>query len=460
MKFSLDKALSFLILVLILSSCGTKREIVYIPVNVEVEPRNYYSDIVLNYKLEKKGLADTLNYTIQEAINSSSDMLDYDIKMLLTRPKSASIEMEGKSILVTVPVGIILEKKTFLTDFNARGIIEMSFISDIDVDSSWTLKTKTLLSYHRWIEKPKLSFAGLTLPIEMISNAVLKKLKVDIEESIDQSIIDNFTLRQKMTESLKMFDEPMQLDKNGAGWLNIKPEQIRISKVRNSRFSANGKLSFKTLTSFTTYKPTAFKVSNKLPEVVWNDEIPDSSLFRLVSDIKMMDINAMIKDNLDGKTFKEGNKSITLSNIVSNCDYEHIRVVTDVAGSINGTLILIGKPKYDENKNLFYMDNIDVQLRTKNVIHKAAAWLAEGKIRKEIEAMLKFPINDYIIQAQKNINNQIKELNQAYNMEMKVNIGNVNIESFELKPGQIEAVMKAMVLLELRIHDFQTFSKF
>lgn len=73
----------------------------------------------------------------------------------------------------------------------------MSFVTDLDMDSMWNMKTKTSLSFHRWIEKPKLSVAGLNIPIENISDIILKKSKQKIEESIDQSVNDNFSVRQK-----------------------------------------------------------------------------------------------------------------------------------------------------------------------------------------------------------------------------------------------------------------------
>ncbi|MBL0101952.1 MAG: DUF4403 family protein [Saprospiraceae bacterium] len=137
-----------------------------------------------------------------------------------------------------------------------------------------------------------------------------------------------------------------------------------------------------------------------------------------------------------------------------------MRVVTDIAGTVNGTLIIKGKPKYDANENSFYMENIDIQLKTKNVAHKAAAWIAEGKIRNELEKMLKFSIKDNLAEAQKNIDNQLKDLNAKYDLEMKIGIGSADVESFELKPGQIEAMVKAKFYLELRIKNFRSFNKF
>jgi hypothetical protein len=440
-------------------SCGSKKSV---PADVKTPEvvKNFYTDLVINYRLDKSGIRDTFNNAINEIFKGTFDIPEYDIKMSLSKPKPASVEIEGKSVLVVVPIGVNVNKNTFLANLSAKGVIEMSFITDLEIDSLWNLKTKTNLSFHRWVEKPKLSVGGISLPIETISDAVIKKSKLMIEQTIDESVKESFTLKAKMQETMSMFDQAFRVSPDVNGWINIKPEKFQINKVINNKFSAIGKINIKGLTQFTTYKPEPKSKTQKLPPVFWNENIPDSSVFRVVADIKTSDINPMIKANLDGKTFTEGGKSITLSNIVTNCDYEFMRVVTDVTGSVNGMLIIKGKPKYNAAKNEFAIENIDIQLKTKNVIHKAAAWIAEGKIRSEMEKQLKFSINDFLIQAQNNIDDQLKAFNTKYDLEMRIGIGSGDVESFELKPGQIEAILKTKFFLEMRIKDFRSFNKF
>lgn len=422
--------------------------------------KNFQTDLVINYRLDKSGIIDTFNNAINEIFKQSFDISDYDVKMTLSMTKSANVEIEGSNVLIVIPVNIHVEKQTFLSKISANGNIEMSFISSIDIDSLWNLNTLTKLAYHRWIEKPKLSVMGMNIPIESIANTILNKSKSVIETSIDQSIKENFTLKAKMRENLKMFDQPFKLDGPVASWLYIQPSEFRINKVVNQKLSALGKIQVKGITTFSTYKPVLKKPIQNLPRVYWSDQIPDSSVFRIVADIKTMDINELLKANLEGRTFKEGGKSITLSNIVTNCDYENLRVVTDVTGTVNGTLIIIGRPIYVSKTNEFYITDLDISLKTKNVIHKAAAWIAQGKIRKDLEKQLRFSINSTLTDAQNNIDQQMKEFNDRYGIEMKVGIGSTDIENFELKPGQIEAIIKSKIYLEIRIKSFRSFGKF
>lgn len=444
--------------VIALSHCKSNKEVVQPTSSIMV--KNFQTDLTINYRLDKSGITDTFNNALTEIFKQNFDIPDYDIKMTLSNPQSASVEIEGSNILVVIPIQIYVEKKTFISKLSAHGNLEMSFTSAIDVDSLWNLSTSTKLAYHRWLEKPKLSILGMNIPIETIANTILSKSKTVIETSIDQSIKENFALKAKMKDNMKMFDQPIKLDDPIDAWLNINPTEFRISKVTNKKISALGKIQMKGVTTFSSYKPVAKPVTSVLPKVFWSDQIPDSSVFRIVTDIKTMDINKILKANLDGKTFTESGKSMTLSNIVTNCDYEKLRVVADVAGTVNGTIIFQGKPKYDSHTNEFYLTNIDISLKTKNIIHKAAAWIAEGKIRKELEKQLRFSINQTLREAQQSIDLQLKEFNTKYNIEMKIGIGSADIENFELKPGQIEAIVKSKFYLEIRIKDFSKFNNF
>jgi hypothetical protein len=73
---------------------------------------------------------------------------------------------------------------------------------------------------------------------------------------------------------------------------------------------------------------------------------------------------------------------------------------------------------------------------------------------------MKFSINETLATVQKNIDTQLKKLNNDYNLEMKVGIGSAEVEKFELKPGQILATLKTKFYLDMLIRDFRSFNKF
>jgi len=444
--------------IILVMSCASKKSKTPELIN-DIKDKELASEIILNYRLEKKTIQDTFNISIDEALGEKFSLPEYDIVMKLSKPGDATVEIEGKNILVNVPINIVVEKKTFLTTLKAQGTLEMTFLSNFDIDKRWNLKTNTQLSHHRWIEKPKLGVAGINIPIQYISDNVLKRSKSEIEKTIDQSIKENFQLQKSMAETITSISKPQKFSPTILAWVQFEPEIFNLSPIKNSRFTARGKVRMLGSTKFSTFEPKIAFKNGILPSVNWSDDIADSSSIRIISEIKTYDINTMLKENIEGQTFSSDGKSISLSNIVTNCDYTNFRVAADISGSINGQMLIAALPKYDKLTNKFELKIIDIKLKTKNVLHKAVAWIAEGKIRNEIEKRLIFNIDDQIVEVQKTINEYSKTLKEQHDMETNIKIGKVIIENYELTPGKIEAILLAKIYIDVHINDLQKFSK-
>ncbi len=454
---NIKKIILLILVMATISACKSKKTIIEsIPIT---QPKDVAlkSDIIINYRLDKKTIQDTFNIAISEALSESFSLPEYDIVMKLTKPGEAKVEIETKNILVVVPIHISVEKKTFIANLKAHGVLEMTFLTAFDIDSTWNLSTKTQLAHYNWMEKPKLGVGGMNIPIKYISDQVLKRSKTELENTLDQSIKDNFNLQQSMKETLAAFTQPQKFAPTLLAWIKFNPQQILLSSIKNSRFTSRGKIQINGITQFTTSQPVSDTKPTSLPQFQWSESIGDSSVLRIVSEIKTYDINTMLKENIEGKSFTSEGKTITLSNIVTNCDFEHIRVAADVSGTINGQILIIGLPKYDSESNKFKLNIVDMQLKTKNIFHKAVAWIGEGKIKSEIEKKLVFNIDDQVIEAQKSINAITKNLKDNYDMEANVKIGSIKIEKFNLTPGQIDATLISKMYIDVLINDLQKF---
>ena len=254
-------------------------------------------------------------------------------------------------------------------------------------------------------------------------------------------------------------DQPFAVGDPASAWLTIRPARFQINKVLNEQQHTNGKIAIKGFTTITSFKPAPPSLK-KMPGVYWSEQIPDSSVFRIVADIKTEDINRQLQAGLDGKTFTSGDKSIMLIHTTTACDAASFTVTADITGSAKGTLIILGKPVYDPKSNAFFVDQLDIKFKTKNVIHKAAAWIAEGKIRSELASRLRFSLNDATNEMQATINEKLRELNQKYKMDVKVGLGSTSVENFELLPGQIRTLLRSSLYFEVGIRDFRSFNQF
>ncbi|MBK8548247.1 MAG: DUF4403 family protein [Saprospiraceae bacterium] len=446
---------SSIFLLFLTSSCSSPKKAESPKKEVYSTYKPLPSQVVLHYRLDKKIIRDTFNNAIAEIFKESFSIPDYDVKINFYKTNDANIEIEGKSVLVNIPVGILVEKNTMLVDFKAKGVVELTFITKFEMDSLWNFTSKTDLSYYKWLEKPILKMGGLQIPIEPLSDVIISKSKAMIVESIDDAIIENFTIKSTIQKSIQVFKEPIQLDPENGGYLTLTPSVIKLTSLKNSKLHSSGKIVFDLQSLFSTNKPVIHPGLLKTPALRWVENVNDTTVLRLVTQINMLDINTLVRKNFDGKEFSSQGKSFTMSNILINCDYENIRFVTDIKGDANGTLILTGKPKYDKKSNTFKTENIDIAFKTKNKIHKAAAWIAEGFIRKELTKMMTFPLEEKLDEIQNDINTQLKDINQEYNMDLKADLYSITSEHFEMKPGAIETTIKASLKIEAYIKDLR-----
>jgi len=441
---------------LLFYACSPAKKVTEAPRISLIDNNAHQSDLTVHYKIMKKGLRDTFNSAVSGMLNTTFRIPDYDVNVKLSKPKEAQIEIEEKSIVIVLPLQILVEKKTFLADLKAQGVIELTFTSDLNISPEWVMTTKTKLSFHRWIEKPKLSVGAISIPIEMVSDEIIARTKNDIVKEIDNAIRENINMQQKMKETVAVFRKPMQMDTSVGGYLWLDPVKVELSPLKNSHQFASGKAYFRFLSRY-SYDKSAYKGTQKnLPPLAWTSTMPDTSKLKLITDFKMSDITSVISKNFSGKKLESGNYNITLSNISITCDYEYITVTTDVSGSANGTIIISGKPAYVKASNTFYTQGVDIKFKTKNVVKKAASWIAEGYIRKELEKMLRISLDEQLSFVQQTLNQSLKEINAANGYNLKVNLTAFTADAFQLKPGAIEAVISAKFLMDLAIQDFRS----
>lgn len=442
--------------VLLFHSCSSSKKVVEAPRITLIDNNAHQSDLTVHYKIMKKGLRDTFNNAVSGMLNTTFKIPDYDVNVKLSKPKEAQIEIEEKSIVIVLPLQIFVEKKTFLVDLKAQGVIELTFTSDLNISPEWIMTTKTKLSFHRWIEKPKLSVGAISIPIEAISDEIIARTKNDLVREIDNSIRENINMQQKMKETVAVFRKPMQMDTSVGGYLWLDPVKVELSPLKNNRQHASGKAYFRFLSRYSTEKNAFTGTQKNLPPLSWTNTMPDTSKLKLITDFRMSDITSVVSKNFSGKKLETGNYSITLSNISITSDYENITVTTDVSGSANGTIIIKGKPTYDKASNTFYTQQVDIKFKTKNVVKKAASWIAEGYIRKELEKMLRISMDEQLSSVQQTLDQSLKDINTVNGYNLKIKLTAFTADAFQLKPGAIEAVISAKFLMDLAIQDFRS----
>jgi hypothetical protein len=125
-----------------------------------------------------------------------------------------------------------------------------------------------------------------------------------------------------------------------------------------------------------------------------------------------------------------------------------------VGKNIKGIVYATGIPIYNAKSKTIEIKQFDFELKTRDILLKAASWLVKSKSFKEnVESKLVFPIEDKLTQAR-------ITANDAVNKKM---IDNIDIKGFvkNLEPGNIYITPTAIKLnivtdgnLEINLNGF------
>jgi len=418
---------------------------------------NFRSVIGINYKLDKAGIQDTFNTLIDEYLAGDIEFSDYGLNVTVSKADDAKLEFEGKKVLVTLSLDIGLEKETFLTDIHANGVLDMIFSSDIEIDSTWDLITQSELQEYKWIKEPKLTLGAMSIPVESLANNVIEKSKAEIAKNIDMGIKEQFNLRNRMLDLMKYVEKPYQLDTANM-YATFEPEEVFMSRTWNSERWTEGQIGVKANTYMSQTKPEVIGGID-LPNFAWNEQIDSVSSFNIQLQLDYQQIQDILEQNLVNKTFSADGQDITIHRIELNGYQDKIEVVSDVTGSFNGTLVFRGRPVFNNDTQTVEVADLDIKVKTKNILHKAGSWLFKSKIKNSIQERMKFSVKDNIELAQENIDNYLGAINEKGEVELKLKLKDTNIQDLLITKEQVYLALEMQMRIDAIIYDFFSFQR-
>lgn len=414
------------------------------------------SMIAINYSIYNKGIRDTFHYFIDSLYALDWVFDEYDATVKMMRTSDVSLEFSGRSILMNLPTKFQVTKKTFLGDISASGEVKLQFLSSFEIDTLWKFTTKTALIKYDWIQKPKLNFGIGSLPVEAIANNIFDRVKPMIEQSIDEGIRYNFDLRSSMLDITRNIATPYKMEGMYDGWIYMIPDTAFMTGAKSKRDVTTGIVAIQTKTIISSEKP-ASSLFPKLPKLVWKDDLKDSSSIALKMDFAYSFLDSIAKEEVVGKTFTDGGRSITVKNVKIGPLGQRLALTTTVSGSFTGDIVLLGIPYYDSFNKKLKVKDIDFELRTSNLLHKAAGWIMKGKIKSELAKAMEFPLKDKLKEAQNEIDKQIYQYYNPYNMSVIAKMGDITINEIQPKAEKVVASINMKMFISSFFKDMSFF---
>ncbi len=399
-----------------------------------------YSEINIPVSISKALLSKSLDTTLDSILFDYGNQKVEGIDLEIMRRGNSLIEMNTKDILSTIPLKLEVSKNLLMTEVRAEGVVELVFSTNVDIDPYWNIVTKTEIVDHEWIEpmRMKSGFGGIS--IESIANKIIDNSKDKLCKQIDETLNKQLKFQEQINDFANQIRQPIKIHELYDGFIQISPDTIQLADFKNTYDAVSSVLSINVNSKLHAYKPDVESFRG-LPRFEWTQSESNKSKLALPIEITYKQLESLVKSYLVGQIFESDGRSITIKDMSLTRDGQYIAAIVDVIGSFDGQLYLTGRPNYNKQKKELYASDVEINVKTKNIIQKAAAWIAKGVIKNRLEQEMVFSLDDQVTTLEGLINDTFANLTKETPLTFRSNIEAIDIDQFLLLDDYIQATL-------------------
>jgi len=418
------------------------------------------SELPLQVELDVKKLETAINNKMKGLLYDGTKISNKDLSVKIWKSQDFTFTINNNVIEYRIPLKIWsrfawkMEKFGLAVgdDYEATGSIALVYKTTIRIDKNWKLVSKTASSGYQWIETPKLNMAGVNVPVTPIANLALSRCDKLISEQIDKSLAEATDLKKYITQAWMEVQKPIQVNSENDVWIRISPKELYLSPFTNNGDKLNLSIALHAqIESFIGSKPAA-NAQFALPQLKYINRPAQQFNLNIGADITFDKISEMAKKELLNKTFKEGKKSITITDLSIFGSEGKAIFVADVIGSLKGRIFFSGNMIYNPAKMAVEISEPEFSVKTKNTLVKSANWLLHGVILKKIMPYLTYPVKNDLEKMKTDANSLLSNYQVYDGITLQGKLNNIQVTNLSLIPGalRIQANIKGNVALKVQ----------
>ena len=391
-------------------------------------------------------------YEDQDFTNNNNDQL----KTKIEKDGNITIKaLTNNRLMFSVPLKIWAEKGLgtlgVYTYQETNFKVIMNFISSLDFQQNWSLKTNTTTAGFVWKEKPVLDFGKVKIPLSSIIEGILRKQQKEFTNVIDAQIQQKMNMQPYLVMAWNQFAAPIQVSEEYNTWLKITPQTVKMSPLEVYADKIKSTISIDLFSeTFTGIKPSPNPTVIAIPNYISAQNLGNNFVMKTTANIPFTEANAIAKKQFQGKEFDVNKDKIKVENIKIYPENELVVMEIQTSGKVNGTSFIKGNLVYDAVKHKIGFTKTDFKLKTKNIFQKLATSLFEGKIVRMIEQDYGIPLLDIENSSKKSIE---ESFNKEYHAGLKLQgkVLNLKPSQFIVNQDYITAVIDINANLNLKI---------
>ncbi|MEM6397002.1 MAG: DUF4403 family protein [Bacteroidota bacterium] len=357
----------------------------------------------------------------------------------LQKHGSVHLKFAQDRIISRIPLRAALAYDLGLTKVEGSGKINLEFETTYHIQPDWQLKTNTDLITHQWVDRPRIQVAALDVPISGLIDFLIEETEKRVEETIDQLANKQLDLQNQIFTIWRKLHSPLPLDKQKTVIAVVKPTCLSLSRLIESNGvlkstillkgepeihlgQSNEKYDIKSLTAF-GYKDLDYTQSNVEIDI----HLPFNRL------------EVIAHNNLIGKPLKLGDRQIHIEDVKLNQINGLLHIYLKSAGSFDGEVYIKGRLNIDQDRNRIRIEQLDVDVNTKNILHKAAAWMFANKIKNKIHEGLNEQLSQALLKTKDKLQADLNGLRILEGIELRTQIDSLELIELDTLEDKILA---------------------
>jgi hypothetical protein len=404
----------------------------------------------LPVSIKIKEVESQINKFLKDKIYEDLNIEDDDIKATVIKTSEIKVTQINQNIIeIKLPLKI---NATYRIGTEKLGI-KLYDYKTFDLNGVFTLQSNIKLNNFKldsstkivdisWTESPTMEVLGKKVPITYLINPTLKIFKSKMEKTINEKMNELMDFKPYVIDALEKLSKPILTHEGYQTWFRFSPLEVYTKEAVISKEKIDIEMGLKaTLETLIGSEPKqkfdknaiVFKPVKSMPEKI---------LANVVAVSTYEEASKIIQKNFGGQTFGDGNNQVTVNKINLWHNKGKVVIALDVVGKVNGVVYLKGVPKYSAEDTSIYFDDLDFVLDTKNILHKSAAWLLNGKILKMIKEKSRYSIAPNMDEGKKTMLNYLNNYSPMKGVFINGQLNHLSFENIQIHEKGFVAFLK------------------
>lgn len=390
--------------------------------------------------------------------NSFTDNKNDGLKVKVWRKGNLIFtENRGGVLTYEVPLKVWAQKEISILGISQAPSttfeVKVKFSSSFKINEAYQIETKTKGIGYTWITKPILKAGLVDIPIGMLIGNVITSNLSSFAEQIDTTIKKNFSLKPYVIDAWNKAKTPIKVSEEYNTWLRAEPIDVYITPFISVNTSLKATIGIKmfveTLVGTPKETPPA---STNVPTLNTVISIPEQFEVQLLNVIEYEEANIIAKRMFIGEIFEfsNGKYKVKVDDLSIEKHDEKLAFLIKTSGSFNGNILVEGMPFYDAENARIALKEVNMNVKTKNLLHKTAAWFLEGVLERRVQKEFGMPVNEIIEYSKKSVNEAINS-EFSKGIKMKGEILSVNPDQVLVTEKGILAVLNTKARVQLNV---------